>query len=131
MTLDESLSFQPHISKVEQKANKAISSLRQVKCVENINTEKLAQLYMALVLPILEYASTAWQGADTSNLEEVQRKSLALCLDAIKTSERESLVVELKIQPLEIRRMELSIREAGRILSKDVDIPIKASWENW
>ena len=39
--------------------------------------------------------------------------------------------MELSIQPLEIRRMELSIREAGRILSKDVDIPIKASWENW
>ena len=37
----------------------------------------------------------------------------------------------MNIHPLEIRRMELSIREAGRILSKDVDIPIKASWENW
>ena len=131
VTLDDSLSFQPHISKVEKKANKAISSLGKFKYVENINTQKLAQLYMALVLPILEYASIAWHGADTSKLEEVQRKSLALCLDAIRTSGREALEVELNIQPLEIRRMELSIREAGRILSKDVDIPIKASWENW
>ena len=38
--LDESLSFQPHVSKVEQKVNKAISSLRQVKYVENINMQK-------------------------------------------------------------------------------------------
>ena len=81
---------------------------------------------LALVLPILEYASPVWQGADTSKLEEVQRKSLALCLDAIRTSGRESLEVELNIQPLETRRMELSIREAGRILSKDVDI----YWDN-
>ena len=46
---NESLTFQPHITKVEQKANKAISSLRQVKYVENINTQKLVQLYKALV----------------------------------------------------------------------------------
>ena len=72
VTLDESLSFQPHITKVEQKA---ISSLRQVKYVENINTQKLVQLYKALVLPILEYASPVWQDAYTSKLEEVQRKS--------------------------------------------------------
>ena len=35
--------------------------------------------------------------------------------------------MELNMQPLEIRRMELSVREAGRILSKDVDVPIKIS----
>ena len=58
-------------------------------------------------------------------LEEVQRKSLTLCLGAIRTSGREALEVELNIQPLEIRRMELFIREAGRILSKAVDVPIK------
>ena len=44
---------------------------------------------------------------------------------------REALEVELNMQPLEVRRMEQSVREAGRILSKDVDVPIKSSWENW
>ena len=131
VTLDESLNFQSHISKVEQKANKALSSLKQVKFVENINTQKLIQLYKALVLPILEYASPVWQCADSAKLEEIQRKGLALCLGAIRTSGREALEVELNMQPLEVRRMELSVREAGRILSKDVDVPIKSSWENW
>ena len=45
VTPDESLNFQSHISKIEQKANKALSSLKQVKFVENINTQKLIQLY--------------------------------------------------------------------------------------
>ena len=119
--LDETLNFQSHISKVEQKANIAVSTLRQVKYVENIETKKLIQLYQSLV----------WQCADASKLEEVQRKGLALCLGAIGTSGREALEVELNVRPLEVRRTELSLRETGRILSKDVDIPIRSSWENW
>ena len=91
----------------------------------------MIQLYKALVLPILEYASPVWQCADSAKLEEIQRKGLALCLGAIGTSGREALEVELNMQPLEVRRMEQSVREAGRILSKDVDVPIKSSWENW
>ena len=30
-----------------------------------------------------------------------------------------------------MRRTELSLPETGRIFSKDVDIPIRSSWENW
>ena len=67
----------------------------------------------------------------TSKLEEVQQKGLALCLGAIRTSGREALEVELNVKPLEIRCTELSLREAGRILSKGADVPITSSWENW
>ena len=61
----------------------------------------------------------------------MQRKGLALCLGAIGTSGREALEVELNVRPLEVRRTELSLRETARILSKDVDVPIRSSWENW
>ena len=54
--LDESLSFQNHIMKTEQKANKVIGVLRQIKHVEQIKTSKLIQLYKSLICPILEYA---------------------------------------------------------------------------
>ena len=131
VVLDETLNFQKHISNVEQKANKAIGTLRQVKYVENINTNKLKQLYQALVLPVLEYACPVWQCADASKLEDIQRKSLAMCFGAIGTSGREALEVELNVTPLEVRRTEMSLREAARILSKDVDAPIRCSWENW
>ena len=69
-----------------------------------------------------------WQCADASRLEEVQRKGLASCLGAIGTSGREALEVELNVNPLEVRRTELSLRETARILSKDVDVPIRSSW---
>ena len=129
--LDESLNFQNHITKVEQKVSKSISTLRQVKYVENISTKKLLQLYKALVLPVLEYACPVWQCADATKLEDIQRKGLALCLGAIGTSGREALEVELNVKPLEVRPTELSLRETARILSKDVEEPIRSSWENW
>ena len=39
--LDKSLNFQNHIKKTEQKDNKAIGLLRQIKHVEEISTVKL------------------------------------------------------------------------------------------
>ena len=39
--------------------------------------------------------------------------------------------MELNVNPLEVSRTELSLREVARILSKDVDVPIRSSWENW
>ena len=74
--LDESLSFQTRIMKTEQKANKVIGVLRQIKHVEQIKTSKLIQLYKSLICPILEYASPVWQIADTKRLDEIMRKAL-------------------------------------------------------
>ena len=104
--LDESLTFQNHIKRTEQKANKVIGVLRQIKHVEKINTCKLLQLYKSLICPILEYACAVWQIADAKPLDEVHRKSLFLCLDAYATSGREALEAELGIKPLHIRRQE-------------------------
>ena len=129
--LDESLNFQNHIKQTEQKANKAIGVLRQIKHVEKISTVKLVQLYKSLICPILEYACPVWQNADAKLLEEVQRKALCLCLDLFATSGREALEVELGIKPSSIRRQELAIREGAKIISKSDQVLIKKSWHDW
>ena len=129
--LDESLSFQNHIMKTEQKANKVIRVLRQIKHVEQIKTSKLIQLYKSLICPILEYACPVWQIADTKRLDEIQRKALSLCLDSCTNSGREALEVELGVKPLQIRRQELAVREGAKILSKADQILIKRSWLDW
>ncbi|MEW8544970.1 MAG: reverse transcriptase domain-containing protein [Candidatus Thiodiazotropha sp.] len=129
--LDESLTFQNHIIKTEQKANKVIGVLRQVKHVEQIKTSKLIQLYKSLICPILEYACPVWQIADAKRLDEIQRKALSLCLDSCANSGREALEVELGVKPLQIRRQELAIREGAKILSKTDQVLIKRSWIDW
>ena len=72
--LNEQLIFQHHIKTTQVKALKAVSRISQLKKMENIKTEKLLQLYQALVIPIMDYASPIWQIADCKLLEEVQRK---------------------------------------------------------
>ena len=129
--LDETLNFQNHIKKTEQKAYKAIGVLRQIKHVEKISTLKLVQMYKTLICPVLEYASPVWQIADAMLLDEVQRKALSLCLDSYGSSGREALEVELGVTPLSIRRQELSIREGAKIISKSDQVLIKKSWQNW
>ena len=56
LQFDESLNSQNHIKRTEQKANKAIGVLRQIKHVEKISNIKLVQLYKSQICPILEYA---------------------------------------------------------------------------
>ena len=67
-----------------------------------------------MVVPVLEYAACpVWQGArDTQKLESIQRKGLALSMGVPLTSGREAMEVELGVKPLEIRRLEILIREA-------------------
>ena len=130
--LDESLKFSKHISATEQKANRSVGLLAQLSKVEGFTTKNLLRVYKALVQPILEYASPVWQNAgDCQKLEEVQRKGLALCLGVPLTSSREALEVELAVKPLEIRRLEIAIREASRILRKEDSEPLKANWLQW
>ena len=117
--------------KTEQKANKVIGVLRQIKHVEQIKTSKLIQLYKSLICPILEYACPVWQIADTKRLDEIQRKALSLCLDSCTNSGREALEDELGVKPLQIRRQELAVREGAKILSKADQILIKRSWLDW
>ena len=40
----------------------------------------MIQLYNALITSHLEYAAAVWQIGDTSSLEKIQRKILAMCL---------------------------------------------------
>lgn len=70
-----------------------------------------------MVLPIIEYASPVWQTADTTKLHEIQRKGLALCIGACGSSGRKTFEVELGVKPLEIRRMDPSLREGPKIVS--------------
>ena len=62
--LDESVSFQTQITKTEQKPSRVLGDLRQIKDVEGMETNKLTQIYKAVICPILECACPVWQIAD-------------------------------------------------------------------
>ena len=130
--LDESLSFSKHIDKIEQKAEKTLSVLRRVSTTEKMSTKSLLQLYKALVIPQIEFAAPVWQNSTSvETLNRIQRKGLSLCLGVYATAALNALEVEASVLPLELRREELSIREGGKIMSKDNSQTIKQLWNEW
>ena len=131
VTLDEKLKFEKHIELVERKALRSLDSLRKVKETEIISTNCMLQLYKALVVPQLEYAAPVWQVGNCGSLEKIQRKGLALCLGIPGTAGVEALEVEAGVKPLDLRREELAVRQAAKIMTKDEDSYIKRSWDRF
>ena len=131
VTLDEKLKFDVHTEQVERKALRSIDLLRRVKETETISTKCMIQLYKALITPQLEYAASVWQIGDCGVLEKVQRKGLVMCLGVPGTAGIEALEVEAGVKPLSVRREELAIRQAARIMMKPDDAYLKVSWDSF
>ena len=66
-----------------------------------------------------------------SGLEKVQRKGLAMCLGIPGTAGLEALEVEAGVKPLELRREELAVRQAAKIMTKTDDSCIKICWDRF
>ena len=91
----------------------------------------MLQLYRALISQHLEYAAAMWQIGDCGVLEKVQRKGLAMCLGLPGTVGIEALEVEAGVKPLRVRREELAVRQAARIMMKPDDSNLKVNWDSF
>lgn len=128
ITLDEKMTFNTHIQGLERKATRSLSSLREVRQITQMKTEKMIQLYICLVRSIMEYGCIVWQIADpkyTKLLDNVQKKALCLCLNMPITSGREALEVIAGVIPIDLRIEQISVTEIAKIQSKSVQEPIK------
>ena len=91
----------------------------------------MLQLYKALVITQLEYAAPVWQIGNCSPLEKIQRKGLALCLGVQGTAGLDALEGEAGVKLLELRREELAIRQAAKIMSKESVTCINKAWNTY
>ena len=55
ITLDEQLNFLEHVNKTEEKARNAMSILREVKWISRISSKKVIELYVTLIISVIEY----------------------------------------------------------------------------
>ena len=84
------------------------------------------------MIPQIEFAAPVWQkSTSVETLNRVQRKGLPLCLGVYATAAVNALEVEASVLPLDLRREELSIKEGGKIMSKDNSQTIKQLWNEW
>ena len=82
--------------------------------------------------PQIEFAAPVWQNSSSVGvLNKIQRKGLALCLGVAATAASNALEVAASVFPLGLRREERSIREGGKIMSKDNSQAIKQLWNEW
>ncbi|VDI56199.1 Hypothetical predicted protein [Mytilus galloprovincialis] len=134
LTLDEKCNFNKHIDTVEQKAQKSLGIIRNIKGIAKVSTKILIQIYQSIVLSTMLYASSVWQINNNTHIDKlnaIQRKGLALCLNQPATASIEALEVVAGIVPLDLKREEAGIRQIAKIKSYKITIPIKQIFEDW
>ncbi|VDI02236.1 Hypothetical predicted protein [Mytilus galloprovincialis] len=119
LTLDEKCNFNKHIDTVEQKAQKSLGIIRNIKGIAKVSTKILIQIYQSIVLFTMLSASSVWQinnNTHINKLNAIQRKGLALCLNQPTTASIEALEVVAGILPLDLKREEAGIRQIAKII---------------
>ena len=97
--------------------------------VAKLSTKSLLQLCKAILIPQMEFAASVLQNSSSADsLNKIQTKEIALCLGVPSMAALNAFVVVGAVLPLELRREKLSIREEGKLMSKDNSQPIKELW---
>ena len=119
--LDARLNLVEHVNYIKTRAMKRVPLLR---CLSGrgcgADRSILFRIYNSLVRPILEYACVVSDGPANKaveSLESVQNTCLRIATGALRTSPILPLQVETNVRPLCLRRWELTIRYAIRVLS--------------
>ena len=69
--LDQTLSWEPHISSIVRRTSAILTSLFKIR--HHLSPEILTTLVQAHVFPHLQYCSSVWGGATNSRLDRLQR----------------------------------------------------------
>ena len=110
VNLSSDLSWSLHIQKLLQKAYRSFLLIRRTFPPESTPTHIKKHLYLALVLPLLTYASPVWRPKllkDIIALESFQRRATKYILNFPKSTDYKSRLTALQILPI-MYRLELN-----------------------
>ena len=130
VTLDNHLSWSPHISKITSKASKTLNFLK--RNLSNCTAQVKAASYLAMVRPQLEYASIVWDpiyNSDIHKLESIQRRAARWVLkDYDRYSSVTSMLQYLSWPDLQTRRKISRLQTFYKTLHNDIPISIPANY---
>ena len=124
ITMDSSLSWNPHVTAVTKKANNTVSFLQRnlSTCLKDVK----ATCYKTLVRPQLEYGSSVWDPPTKSNISKlvaVQHRTVRFChSDYRHTSSVTAMMEDLGWEQLQTRRQQAKTIMLYRIVNQLVDI---------
>ena len=124
MTINKSLSWNPHVDNVTKKANQTLAFLR--RNIGMCSQDSKEQAYKTFVRPTLEYASTVWDPHTARNInavEMVQRRAARFTTGNYhRTSSVSTILSALKWDSLQLRRARARTIMLFRIHNRLVDI---------
>ena len=111
---DTKLTFEPHIKYLKVRCQKALNVLKVLSRTEwGADQTTLLKLYRSTVRSKLDYGCLVYGSASKTalaKLDPVHNQGLRLSLGAFRSSPVESLYVEAREPPLEIRREKLALQ---------------------
>ena len=75
----------------------------------------------------MEYVTSVWHCSNTDGwkkLEAVQRRVLAVAINAPQTSSREAMKVATSVPPIDLRCSEIAVRDLAKMLAKPFIHPL-------
>ena len=106
ITLDEKLTFRPHVHESIRKASHRLYQLCKIR--RYINTSSAVSIYKSMILPYMEYGDVFMSGANQVDLDKLQRlqnRGLRICLQSETRTTLYDLHKHSKLQRLEHRRV--------------------------
>ena len=128
---DSKLSFAIHMQKRLQLANGAIQRLKGLTSpTKGLRFNQIRQLYMACVIPILDYGSILYYnkfgtGKMINKYQSLQNMAVRLITGAFHHSPTKALEVEAAIPPTRVRQFRVALSYALRLLRLQYTHPVQ------
>ena len=130
MTVDNRLSWRPHLLALKTKSMKALNIL---KCLSGTSwgadRQSLLLLYRSIIRSKIDYGCVVYQAATKTNLlllDPVHHLALRLCTGAFRSSPKLSLYAECGEPSLHLRRAQLSLQYMVRLKQS----PESLTWDS-
>ena len=117
VTLNETLSWNAHVSSILSKAGKRIGMLGRIRSNITINTTN--RIYKSFIIPVLEYYDTVWNCClellNSDSLEKLQRRTARI---VTRDFSSDDVMKCLAYHSLEVRRQEHVYKLVKRCISR-------------
>lgn len=128
MTLDQKLSWIPHINDLTNRCRKDLNLLKLISGTSyGADKKSLLLLYKSLILSKLDYGSTLYQSASPTQLKRldvIQNAGMRIATGAYISTNSRALGVECVITPLPLRREENMLKYWARIKPHGSQLPV-------
>ena len=119
MILDNHLTWNAHIKYIHERCQSALNLMRCISG-QNWGADKtsLLRIYRAFIRSKLDYGSMAYNSASDmakKKLDAIQASALKICCGAIRGTSVAAMQVECGEMPLDIRRIEQSLKYAAKL----------------